>query len=139
MEIGHTIYLRQSAEAVDMYCRVFGLTLGYHVKNADGSYFHSELLDDGKPILSVVEADAGDLPQRNDIVCLGLTLADADTVRRTVPLLAEGGTIRMPLTTLPWSPCCAQVVDRFGVWWYLTAPQHRPEDSFSPDGFTYPE
>ena len=131
MQIGHTIYVRGSAEAVPFYCEVFGLTLGYHVKNADGSFFHSELYDGAQPILSLAEARAGVEPA-NNLVLLGLTLDSADAVRAAVARLAEGGSVPMPLTSLPWSPCCAEVIDRFGVWWYITAPQHQPGDDFDP-------
>ena len=112
---------------------VFGLTLGYHVKNADGSFFHSELCSCDQPVLSVVEAF--EAQPANNIVCLGMTLENADAVCRAFAQLSDGGTVRMALTTLPWSPCCAEVIDRYGVWWYLTAPQHKPDDSFDPDTF----
>ncbi|MBQ7888032.1 MAG: VOC family protein [Clostridia bacterium] len=135
VSIGHTIYVKGSVKAVPFYQEVFGLTLGYHVKNADGSFFHSELHSNEHPVLSVVEA----FEERpfNNLVCLGMTLDSADAVLRAFALLRDGGTIRMPLTTLPWSPCCAEVVDRYGVWWYLTAPQHKPGDDFDPDTFEY--
>lgn len=84
VSIGHTIYVQCSAQAVPFYLEVFGLTLGYHVKNADGSFFHSELCSGKQSVL-----------------------------------------------------CVAEVIDRYGVWWYLTAPQHKPDDSFDPDRFEY--
>lgn len=135
VSIGHTIYIKHSAQAVPFYLEVFGLTLGYHVKNADGSFFHSELYSGDAPVLSVVEAFE-DHPV-NSIVCLGMTLENADAVRRAFALLSSGGRVRMALTSLPWSPCCAEVIDRYGVWWYLTAPQHKPDDGFDPDAFEY--
>lgn len=55
MEIDFGIYVKNSAEAVELYKEAFRLELGYHVKNPDGSYFHSELSKDGKGF-SVVEA-----------------------------------------------------------------------------------
>lgn len=135
VSIGHTIYVRHSAQAVPFYQAVFGLTLGYHVKNSDGSFFHSELYSEDQPVLSVVEAFE-DQPV-NNIVCLGMTLESADDVRRAFAQLSDGGRVRMALTSLPWSPCCAEVIDRYGVWWYLTAPQHKPDDGFDPDAFEY--
>jgi len=131
--LGHTIYVKRSAEAVPFYCAVFGLELGYHVKNADGSFFHSELYCGEQPILSVVEGKE-DTPH-NNVVCLGMTLADEAAVRRAYTQLKVGGTVKMDLTTLPWSPLCAEVIDRFGVWWYITAPQHQPGDDFDPETF----
>lgn len=44
MEIDFGIYVKNSAEAVELYKEAFRLELGYHVKNPDGSYFHSELM-----------------------------------------------------------------------------------------------
>lgn len=135
VSIGHTLYIQHSAQAVPFYCGVFGLTLGYHVRNADGSFFHADLESGSQQLLCI--AEAFEAHPANNLVCLGMTLQSADAVRRAFALLSEGGSVRMPLTTLPWSPCCAEVVDRYGVWWYLTAPQHQPGDDFNPDGFEY--
>jgi len=132
MEIGYGVYVKNSAEAVPFYCQVFGLELGYHVKNADGSYFHSELCKNGREMLSVVESSEAQ-NSFNNVVCLGVTLPDAVSVEKAFHLLKEEGAVKRPLGSLPWSPCCAEVVDRFGVWWYLTAPQHRPDDDFTPE------
>lgn len=132
VEIGHSIYVKNSAEAVPFYQKVFGLELGYHVRNSDGSFFHSELYSEGHPVLSVVESKEQQL--ENNIVCLGMTLQDEAAVKRAFELLSAGGKVKMPLSSLPWSPCCAEVTDRFGVWWYITAPQHRPPDDFAPEG-----
>jgi len=130
MEIGYGIYVKNSAEAVPFYQDAFGLELGYHVRNADGSYFHAELYRDGREVLSLVETPE-DAPH-NNIVCLGVTLPNEAAVRQTVEKLAAGGTMKRPLGALPWSPCCAEVIDRFGVWWYITAPQHQPGEDFHP-------
>ena len=135
ISIGHTIYIKDSAQAVPFYQEVFGLTLGYHVKNADGSFFHSELYSGNQAVLCL--AEAFEAQPANNLVCLGMTLENADAVRRAFSQLRDGGTVRMQLTSLPWSPCCAEVVDRYGVWWYLTAPQHKPGDDFDPDTFEY--
>ncbi|MBQ8618744.1 MAG: hypothetical protein IJ418_14700 [Clostridia bacterium] len=135
VSIGHTIYVKCSAQAVPLYQEVFGLALGYHVKNADGGFFHSELCSGEQPVLCI--AETSEAQPTNNIVCLGMTLENADAVRRAFTQLSDGGTVRMALTKLPWSPCCAEVIDRFGVWWYLTAPQHRPDDGFDPDRFEY--
>lgn len=131
MQLGHIVYVRNSAAAVQFYMDVFGLELGYHVKNGDGSYFHSELALDDHVFLVVAETQEQEIS--NNIVCLGMTLDGEASVRRAFEMLSDGGKVRLPLTSLPWSPCCAEVVDRFGVWWCITAPQHRPGDDFDPD------
>lgn len=130
MVFGIGLYVRGSAEAVALYCEAFGLTLGYHVLNDDGSFFHSELLKDGMEALSVVEA-ARDV--RESPVQLGRTFGTRGELERALSLLSEGGKINMDICELPWSPCAAEVTDRFGVNWYLTLEQHRPADDFTPD------
>ena len=47
-----------------------------------------------------------------------------------VDLLKEGGRIDMPIGELPWSPCAASIVDRFGIWWYLSSASHRPPEDY---------
>lgn len=132
MTIGIGLAVKNSVEAVELYQEAFGLELGYHVKNADGSYFHSELYRDGAEVLSVVEA-ASDAPTGEQTVQLGITLENEAEVRRAFELLRQGGSVLTPVGPLPWSPCAASVLDRFGVWWYITMPQHRPPEDFDPN------
>ena len=132
MTIGIGLAVKNSVEAVELYQEAFGLELGYHVKNADGSYFHSELYRDGAEVLSVVEA-ASDAPTGEQTVQLGITLENEAEVRRAFELLRQGGSVLTSVGPLPWSPCAASVLDRFGVWWYITMPQHRPPEDFDPN------
>jgi PhnB protein len=131
MKIGFGLYVKHSDQAVALYQEVFGLTLGYHVKNADGTYFHSELYQDGVELLNVIEAP-GDTAAGN-VVQLAVTLADAAAVEKAFALLSEGGVVKTAITPMPWSPCAGEVVDRFGVWWYLTAPMHHPPADYDPE------
>lgn len=128
--VGVGLYVQNSAEAVKLYLEVFGFELGYNVKNPDGSFYHSELNQDGKPMLSVVERANGSAQESK--VQLGIELPDEAAVRRAFEMLKEGGTVDMPVRELPWSPCAASVIDRFGIWWYLAARSHRPGDDFDP-------
>jgi PhnB protein len=126
MTCGVGLYVRGSAAAAALYEQAFGLTLGYHVRSADGSFFHSELCADGTEVLSVVEAPPeADAPAGNSVQ-LGMTFADRGALLRAFDLLRAGGRVTMAVCELPWSPCAAEVVDRFGIRWYLTVPQHRP-------------
>ena len=54
--LGVGIYVKNSPKAVELYKSAFGLELGYHVLNDDGTYYHSELTKDGEEFCSVVEA-----------------------------------------------------------------------------------
>ena len=130
MRTGIGIYVKNSAEAVELYQRAFGLELGYHVKNADGSYYHAELWRDGAEILDVVEADCPS--PRDDIVQVYMILDGKDEVQNAFDQLRVGGTVLTPLGPLPWSPWAAALKDRFGVWWYISMPQHYPGEDFDP-------
>ena len=129
---GIGIYVKNSKEAVDLYLRAFGLTLGYHVLNEDGSYFHSELLDGEQEALSVVEAPQDSPKPVGNPIELGRTFHTEEALRQAFALLKEGGHVKMEIRELPWSPCAASVTDRFGVNWYLSLPQHRPPEDFEP-------
>lgn len=52
------IYVKGSAEAVELYLKAFNGTLGFNVKSDDNTYYHSEL-DICGHILAVSEANDG--------------------------------------------------------------------------------
>lgn len=128
--IGVGLCVSDSVAAVKMYTKAFGLTLGYHVLNDDGTYFHSELYKGDEEVLDVVQAPT---PKATDIpVQLGFVFDDKDALVRAYELLCEGGRTLMELCSVPWSDCCVEVEDRFGVRWFLTLPMHQPSDDFNP-------
>ncbi len=133
MNLGIGLNVKNSAEAVELYCKAFGLKLGYNVKNPDGSYYHSELYRGEKEILSVVESQKTEL--KDNIVQVGITLDSEDEVRSAFETLSNGAAVEMSPAPLPWSPLAAILTDRFGVWWYITAPQHYPDENFDPKDF----
>lgn len=128
--IGIGLYLKDSLEAVELYREAFGLELGYHVMNPDGKgYFHSELSKNGEPQFCVVEAP--EHPAGNPVQ-LGVDFPNRE---QAFSLLKAGGTVKMEPRELPWSPWAAEVVDRFGVDWFLSLPQHLPPEDFTPESF----
>lgn len=133
MSLGIGIYAKNSKEAVDLYCKVFGLELGYHVLNEEGNYFHSELLKDGDPFLSVAEANESNFPNGMNLsydnpVEMGYTVMSEDEFYRIYSILKEVGKVIIDVCSFPWSPLATVVMDKFGVRWYITLPQHRPLD-----------
>ena len=130
--IGVGIYVKNSPKAVALYQAAFDLTLGYHVLNKNGTYFHSELNRNGEPFCSVVEAKQ-DTYADNHPIELGVDFDTRDELERAFSLLSDGGRIDMEIGELPWSPCAAIVIDQFGVRWFLTMPQHKPPEDWSPD------
>jgi len=130
--IGVGLYVKDSPKAIALYRAAFGLELGYHVLNQDGTYFHSELLLNGEPFCSVVEAKEDTYAGRHPVE-LGVEFDSQDAVKHALALLSDGGRIDLALCELPWSPCAAIVTDRFGVRWFLSMPQHKPADDWSPE------
>ena len=130
--IGIGIYVKDSPRAIALYQAAFGLELGYHVLNKDGTYFHSELNRNGEPFCSVVEAKQ-DTYTAHQPVELGVTFDARAELEHAFTLLSEGGHVELPICELPWSPCAAIVNDRFGVRWFLSLPQHKPADDWSPE------
>lgn len=132
MGLGIGINVKNSREAGELYRAAFGLELGYHMLNEDGSYFHSEWMKDGEEILSVVEEKGGSAVFEGNYVQLGFCFQTRAELEHAFHLLKEGGSVDMDICELPWSPCGANVTDRFGIHWYLTLPQHRPVEDFTP-------
>lgn len=128
MKIGPQVYLKGSAEAVELYQEAFGATLEYNVKNADGSYFHAELFVDGEFFLAVSETDNGSSAGIIPLMQFGVEFEDETGVVNAFEVLKTGANITLPLGKLPWSDLCASLVDKFGVNWYLTIPQHKPNE-----------
>ena len=128
MKIVSQVYVKGSAEAVELYKKAFGVTLGYHVLNAEGSFFHAELLCDGEFFLAVSEAANSSAEGVIPPMQFCVEFKDAIGVACAVEILKPGGDVTLPMGNLPWSDCCASLVDKFGVNWYLTIPQHKPEE-----------
>lgn len=128
MKIGLQAYIQRSAEAIEFYQKAFGATLGYNVRNDDGTFMHAELYLDGQLLIALSESssDVGiknvknysptDYPTMN----FGVNLDSEEAVKKAYDVLIEGGNILLSLGPLPWSTCCANVVDKFGVFWYIS-------------------
>lgn len=132
MDLGATLYVKNSAEAADFYVEAFGMTLGYNVKNSDGTYLHAELLKGGNSIFAVSENNdegivGAMLAARQPTMSLGVNLDNEDELNHAYKTLIEGGHVLRELGSLPWSPSSADVVDKFGVCWYIYVSQHRPD------------
>lgn len=46
-------------------------------------------------------------------------LGSEEAVRKAVQVLSEGGVVLRPIQSVPWNSCCATVLDRFGVCWWV--------------------
>lgn len=138
MNLGATLYLNNSVEAVEFYRDVFGMALGYHVRYDDGTFLHAELMKDGKSVFAVSESSDTEIADamlrtRRPTMSYGIDLDSEDELRHAYRRLSEGGKVLRELGALPWSPCSADVIDRFGVCWYIYVQQAKPDDAVMED------
>lgn len=128
MKLGATLYIFNTLEAVPFYMDAFGLTLGYHEFFPDGTYLHAALLKDGQEVFAVSESRndamvqsmlAATPTQSRPTMSYGIDFATKADIEHAYAMLTQGGTILHALGPLPWCECCADVVDRYGVSWYL--------------------
>lgn len=132
MFLGATLYVENSVEAAAFYCNAFGMSIGYHAFHDDGTYLHAELEKDGNSIFAVSESNDQDIKNamisaKQPTISLGVNLNDNEELNHAYSVLGQEGHILRPIGSLPWSPCSADVVDKFGVCWYLYVSQHRPD------------
>ena len=132
MNLGATLYVKNSVEAVEFYSKAFRITLGYNVKNSDGSFLHAELLKGEESIFAVSENNDEEivrsmLASKRPTMSYGINLDNDDELNHAYKILVEGGHILRELGPLPWSPCSADIVDKYGVCWYIYVSQHRPD------------
>ncbi|MBQ8554796.1 MAG: VOC family protein [Clostridia bacterium] len=128
MKLGATLYIRSTPEAAEFYQHAFGLTLGYAAPNPDGTYMHAALCRDGQEIFCISEscndklADMlrqADIHVNRPIANLGLDFPTQAEVRHAFAMLSQEGTVTLPLQVLPWCSLAAEVVDKYGVYWYI--------------------
>lgn len=128
MKLGATLYITDTPGAAALYQRAFGLSLGYTAMNPDGTYLHASLCRDGQEIFAISESAnpallalmrRADLHTNRPTTNLGLGFPTEEEVIRAFTLLAAEGVVTLPLQPLPWCPLAAEVVDKYGVYWYL--------------------
>jgi PhnB protein len=132
MTLGATLYVKDSRAAVEFYLEAFGMTLGYHAFNPDGTYLHAELGKDGRGGFAVSESPDGEAAKA--MLCAGwptmsygIDFENDAALEKAYAALLDGGHVLKPLGPLPWTPLSADIVDKFGVYWYIYVSQHRPD------------
>ncbi len=129
MKLNATLYIKNTIEAIEFYQEAFGLTLGYNEKFPDGTFLHAVLLKNGEEIFSVSESQndsfvnvmlASSLNGSRPTMSYGINFESEDQVKKAYSVLVQGGKVLLPLGSLPWSSCCAEVVDTYGVYWYIS-------------------
>ncbi|MEY8311900.1 VOC family protein [Oscillospiraceae bacterium 42-9] len=121
------VYVQNSLEAVEHYCDAFGAEVTFEIKNpAQDAYEHCELSVKGEPFLAAAETpapyDVGLIHREKWQVMTfnAFEMGSAEAVRHAFQVLSQGGVVIAPIGELPWSTCCATVIDRYGVCWWLS-------------------
>ena len=120
------VYVMNSIEAVETYCRAFGAKVTFEIKNdAQTAYEHCELSVKGEGILAVAEAsEAYDVSVIHRMKWQTMTfnafeLGSIDAVKNAFDVLSDGGVDIETIHELPWNKYCATVIDRYGVCWWI--------------------
>ena len=98
----------------------------YKALTAKGAY-----LEAGSPAHEVMHAAAAEARNPCDISVVHhnrwqtmtfnvFEMGSEENVAHALQVLSAGGVVLEPLHALPWSKCCATVIDRYGVCWWLS-------------------
>jgi len=120
------VYVKNSFEAAEIYCKAFGAEITFEVKNDDKTaYEHCELSVDGEGFLALSEAaNPCDISIVHKMKWETMTfnvfeMGSEEAVRNAFNILSNGGVIINPIKEVPWNKCCATVIDKFGVCWWI--------------------
>ena len=124
-----TLLVKNIGEAFTFYKSVFGMKdvfhHGYNILELNGRHFYS---------IFEVSANEHDLfiemmfKASYRILNAGIELETEDEVRRIFQLLSADGKVINPVGPRPWSACAADVIDRYGVGWFISTPMKAPPD-----------
>ena len=122
MKIGAQVYVKGSVEAAEMYCRAFGAEINFEIKDDNGAYAHSELTINGQFFMCVSECGLfNERPSEQPHLTMAFNVpgfGSEEAVRKTHDILSNGGKT-LHLGARPWCVFCADIVDKFGVFWWI--------------------
>jgi len=127
------VYVIRSLDAVNLYKNAFNLDEkeGERVLDSDGNIWHCVLLRNGEEYLSVSEDKylpdmlIGEYPKKiRPIMLFKVEFEKEDDLKKAFALLSEGGNPCAGLKVEPWSKISCDVIDKFGVFWYLIVWKH---------------
>ena len=121
------VYVNNSFEAAETYCRAFGAEITLEMKNEAGTFYeHCVLSVNGEDFLALAEAkgplDVATIHKMKweTMTFNAFELGSEEAVHNAFTVLSDGGAVLEPIHTLPWSSCCATVIDKYGVCWWIS-------------------
>jgi len=134
--IGSHVYVKGSVEAVKLYKEALRLEdKGKPILDGDGNIWHHVLERDGENIISLSEDKY--LPDeliRNypddvrPIMLFSVIFENEDDLQKAFALLSKDGNPCAGLRVEPHSVISCDIIDKFGVFWYL----YVPKDFYAP-------
>jgi len=119
MRIGLQAYLKGSIEAAELYQKAFDAELGYNERNPDNTFMHAEINRGEQNVISISESSDWAVAGKNMQFSVNFGSENEAALRRAYAVLSEGGEILYPIGPSDWSTCMADVIDKFGIRWYL--------------------
>jgi len=129
--IGAFVYVKGSVEAAKLYKEVFKLEdNGKPILDGDGNIWHHGLVRNGELIIGLSEEKylpvelIKDYPnETRPKMLFGVVFENEDDLRRAFELLSKDGNPCAGLKVEPHSIISCDVIDKFGVFWYLYVPK----------------
>jgi len=129
-EITGAILVDNISEAKKFYKETFGLT--------DVSYHGMDMLElNGKLFFYMWEVSKKQAEEYRNfmftqsdklIIYATIEFETAEEVRNVYTIVAKEGKVKRPISVQPWSAGSADVMDKYGVNWYISAPMVPPPD-----------
>ena len=120
------VYVKNSVAAAQHYCDAFGAEITREFWNSDRTaYEHCELSVKGEGFLALAEAkNPCDVALVHQLKWETMTfnvfeMGSEEAVRHAFEVLTDGGVVLQPIGALPWNPCNATVIDKYGVCWWI--------------------
>lgn len=120
------VYVENSLEAAQHYCRAFGAEITRAFLTEDGkAYAHCELSVNGEGFLALAEAKRPcDVAAIHRMKWEAMTfnvfeMGSEAAVDQAFAVLSDGGVVLEPIQALPWNRYNATVMDKYGVCWWI--------------------
>jgi len=106
-------------EAMQFYQHCLGAELEFTPGEPNVRILHSQLLNNGQPILQASDDQSGSPPRQGDNFQVAIECQSPEEVDRIFAALSQGGRVRFPVGTAPWGARFGMLTDRYGVQWLL--------------------
>ena len=124
------ILVENITEAKKFYKDTFGLT--------DVSYHGMDMLElNGKLFFYMWEVSVEEAEEYRKfmfsqgdrfIIYATIEFEAAEKVRNVFDKVSKEGNVKRPISVQPWSPGSADLIDKYGVHWYISAPMKSPPE-----------